>query len=348
MKCSFHYNDNKKGAHKILTTRLEYQSRSEIEKQQFEKFKSQLYYLDNYSTYYHKKLDEGNISVDEIKNLDDLQKIPLTLFKEMKKEIDKINDPFCGNLTVAWEQVYRFAPDFFENKVPNFIAYTENDWNLLSNLLTRIWYMAGIHTGDLVHVLTSEIDIRQRIFFQSLSQIGAVTLNCMRQAMDAKRIMITIKHLKPPFFIGPLAMAKAMINVCNFQLNVDPADYLKCYKTVIFTERTLKEEHKEHYREKGFSGEFYQFRHNCIASFFAIDCDQHQGLHIPEDYFIVEAVNPKTGEVVNEGEEGSLSITNLLFRATPQLRFTLPKEKIKILKDTCPCGRNTARIVYTR
>ncbi|MHA1301092.1 MAG: phenylacetate--CoA ligase family protein, partial [Candidatus Helarchaeota archaeon] len=298
-------------------------------------------YLDNYSSYYHKKLDVANISIE------DINKIPITTFKEIKKEVEKTNDPFAGNLTVPWELVYRFAPDFFENKVPNFIAYTENDWNLLSNLLTRIWYMAGIYMGDLVHVLTSEIDIRQRIFFQSLSQIGAVTLNCMRQAMDAKRIMITIKHLKPTFFIGPPAMARAMINVCP-ELGIEPADLLKCYKKVIFTEKTVKEEQKDYLREKGWSGEFYYFRHNCIANFFAIDCEEHQGLHVPEDYFIVEAVNPKTGEPVGDGEEGALSITNLLFRTTPHLRFTLPREKVKILKYQCPCGRNTARIIYTK
>ncbi|MFX1452275.1 MAG: hypothetical protein ACFFCM_15665, partial [Promethearchaeota archaeon] len=113
-------------------------------------------------------------------------------------------------------------------------------------------------------------------------------------------------------------------------------------------EKTLKDEHIEFFKEKGFSGDFYQFRHDCIASFFTIDCDQHQGLHIPEDYYIVEAVNPKTGEVMGEGEEGALSITNLLFRATPQLRFTNPKDLIKIFKDPCPCGRTTARIVYTK
>lgn len=285
--------------------------------------------------------------MDEINSLDDFHKIPLNSFNDMKNEVKKTNDPFGGTLTVPWELIYKFAPDFFENKDPIFIAYTENDWNLLSNLLARIWYMAGIQTGDLVNVQTSEIDIRQRLFYSSLSQIGAITLNCMRQAMDAKRIMITIKHLKPNIVILPPTMARAMINSCN-ELNFNPAELLSCYKTIIFTEKAVNEQLKYQFRERGFVGEIYNLIHNDITSFFAIDCNQHQGIHIPEDYFLVEAVNPESGEVVEDGEEGSLSITNLLFRATPHLRFTLPKEKIKIIRDPCPCGRTSARITYLK
>ena len=142
-------------------------------------------------------------------------------------------------------------------------------------------------------------------------------------------------------------MARAMVNVCK-ELEVNPADYLKCYKKILFGEKTVKEEVRQQYIENGFIGEFFYFRHDCITSFFAIDCNEHQGIHIPEDYFIVEAVDPKTGEVVDDGEEGALSITNLLFRTTPQLRFTHSRQKVKILRYQCPCGRTTARLIYTK
>ena len=68
-------------------------------------------------------------------------------------------------------------------------------------------------------------------------------------------------------------------------------------------------------------GEHYNIYYVAEASFFAIDCEKHSGLHVPEDCFIVEAVDEDSGQPVAPGKEGRLVITNLAVEATPYIRY---------------------------
>lgn len=285
---------------------------------------------------YRKKFDDAGIAPSEIRNLDDLEKIPFTEKEDLRKAY-----PY-EMLAADLNDVLELHASSGTTGHPTTCAYTKNDLEVWSKVMARIYASAGTRKGDIVQnaygygLFTGGLG-----FHYGALEIGATVLpiaagETERQISLAKEYGTTVLTCTPSYaaYLGRHAKEK---------MGIDPAKELK-WKSGLFGAEAWSEELRERIEELlGLEAFDIYGLSEVIGPGVSVECSEHDGLHIQEDHFLPEIVNPKTGEHVKEGESGELVLTTLTRQATPVLRFrTGDTTSFKV--DECACGRTIVRM----
>ncbi|MEM3731565.1 MAG: phenylacetate--CoA ligase [Candidatus Bathyarchaeia archaeon] len=291
---------------------------------------------------YRKKFRNAGITPDDIKSLDDLEKIPFTEKEDLRKAY-----PY-GMLAVNITEVLELHASSGTTGHPTTCAYTRRDLETWAKVMARIYASAGAKKGDIIQnafgygLFTGGLG-----FHYGALEIGATILpiaagETERQITLAKEYGTTVLTCTPSYaaHIGRYAKEK---------MGIDPAKDLK-WKSGIFGAEAWSEELRKRIEELlGLEAFDIYGLSEVIGPGVSVECPQHDGLHIQEDHFLPEIIDPKTGERVEEGETGELVLTTLTREATPVLRFRTGD--ITFLKtEECTCGRTLVKMgrVYGR
>jgi phenylacetate-CoA ligase len=208
--------------------------------------------------------------------------------------------------------------------------------------MARIYASAGTKKGDIVQnaygygLFTGGLG-----FHYGALEIGATVLpiaagETERQISLAKEYGTTIITCTPSY-------AAYMGRYAKEQLGIDPVKELK-WKSGLFGAEAWSEELRERIEELlGLEAFDIYGLSEVIGPGVSVECSEHNGLHIQEDHFLPEIINPKTGERIEEGETGELVLTTLTREATPVLRFRTG-DMTSLKKEECPCGRTSGRM----
>ena len=326
----------------IFQPELEKMSRDKLSKLQEEQLIKMVNYCYEKVPVYRRKFKDAGIKPDDIRNFDDLEKIPFTEKEDLRKAY-----PY-GMLAANLCDVLELHASSGTTGHPTTCAYTKKDLEVWAKVMARIYASAGAKKGDIVQnaygygLFTGGLG-----FHYGALEIGATILpiaagETERQITLAKEYGTTILACTPSYaaYIGRYAMEKMGIN---------PAKELK-WKSGLFGAEAWSEELRERIEELlGLEAFDIYGLSEVIGPGVSVECQQHDGLHIQEDHFLPEIIDPKTGEKVEEGETGELVLTTLTREATPVLRFRTGD--ITFLKtEECSCGRTLARMgrVYGR
>ena len=285
---------------------------------------------------YKQKFKETGVTPDDIKTLDDLKKIPLTTKDDLRKAY-----PF-GMLAADMSEVLELHASSGTTGHPTTCAYTKGDLEVWSNVMARVYASAGARKGDIVQnaygygLFTGGLG-----FHYGAIKVGAVILpisagQTERQIRFAKELGTTILVCTPSYaaHLGEYASEK---------LGIDPKKELKL-RIGLFGAEAWSEELRQRINELlGLEPFDIYGLSEIIGPGVSVECPQHNGLHIFEDHFIAEIVNPSTGEPVKEGEIGELVLTTITREATPQLRFRTG-DLTRLVTEECECGRTIARM----
>jgi phenylacetate-CoA ligase len=291
---------------------------------------------------YRRKFKDAGVNPEDIKSLDDLEKIPFTEKEDLRKAY-----PY-EMLAADLSDVLELHASSGTTGHPTTCAYTKSDLEIWSKVMARIYASARTKKGDIVQnaygygLFTGGLG-----FHYGALEVGATILpiaagETERQITLAKEYGTTILACTPSYaaHIGRHAREK---------MGIDPAKELK-WKSGLFGAEAWSEELRERIEELlGLEAFDIYGLSEVIGPGVSVECPQHNGLHIQEDHFLAEIIDPKTGERVEEGETGELVLTTLTREATPVLRFRTGD--ITFLKtDECSCGRTFARMgrVYGR
>jgi phenylacetate-CoA ligase len=345
LRANFHFAMNKqlcgeimKGSIKnwIFQPEFEKMPRDKLLKLQEERLRRTVKHCYERIPLYHRKFKDAGITPDDIKTMDDLKKIPFTEKEDLRKSY-----PF-GMLAVDLGEVLELHASSGTTGHPTTCAYTKNDLEVWSKVMARIYASAGTKKGDIIQnaygygLFTGGLG-----FHYGALEIGATVLpiaagGTERQIRLAKEFGTTILACTPSYaaHLGRYAKEK---------LGIDPAKELK-WKSGLFGAEAWSEQLRERIEELlGLEAFDIYGLSEVIGPGVSVECPQHDGLHIQEDHFLPEIIDPKTGEAVEEGEAGELVLTTLTREATPVLRFRTGD--ITVLKtEECPCGRTLARM----
>jgi phenylacetate-CoA ligase len=291
---------------------------------------------------YRRKFKDAGINLDDIRTLDDLEKIPFTEKEDLRKAY-----PY-EMLAAKLCDVLELHASSGTTGHPTTCAYTKSDLEVWSKVMARIYASAGTRKGDIVQnaygygLFTGGLG-----FHYGALEIGATILpiaagETERQITLAKEYGTTILACTPTYaaHIGRHAREK---------MGIDPAKELK-WKSGLFGAEAWSEELRKRIEELlGLEAFDIYGLSEVIGPGVSVECPQHDGLHIQEDHFLAEIIDPKTDERVEEGETGELVLTTLTREATPVLRFRTGD--VTFLKtEECSCGRTLARMgrVYGR
>ncbi len=285
--------------------------------------------------HYNEKFKQHGVSVEDIKSVDDLSKLPFTEKKDFRD-----NYPF-GLFAVPQKQIVRFHASSGTTGKPTVVGYTKNDMDMWKEMIARIVTMAGLTDEDV-----AQISFGYGLFtgafglHQGLEHIGASVIP-MSSGNTEKQIMI-MKDFHTTALISTPSYALHMAEIAR-EMGVDPKKDLFLKWGLFGGEGSTEAMRREINDAWGlFATENYGMS-ELIGPGVSGECLALKGMHINEDHFIPEIINPDTGEVLPEGAVGELVITAITKEALPIIRYRT-SDITSLNYETCDCGRTTVRM----
>ena len=317
-----------------LHKEMELLSRSEIEALQLERLQLTLKRCMN-SPFYKKRFEESHLKPSDINSLSDLQKIPFTTKQDLRD-----NYPF-GLAAVPMDEVVRLHSSSGTTGTPTVILHTQKDLDEWANAVARCLYMVGLRRGDVFQNSSGYGMFTGGLGFQyGAERLGMLTVpaaagNTKRQIKFITDFGTTALHAIPSY-------ASRLYEVMQ-EMGIDPQRDTKLRTLVIGAEPHSEEQRRKIERMLGVKAYNSFGMSEMCGPGVAFECPEQNGMHIWEDYYIVEIVDPITLEPVPEGEVGELVLTTINREAMPLLRYRT-RDLTRILPGECPCGRYHKRL----
>ncbi|NPU84975.1 MAG: phenylacetate--CoA ligase [Syntrophaceae bacterium] len=287
------------------------------------------------SYYYGKVFTDTGIHPEDIRTLNDVRKIPFTTKDDLRE-----NWPY-GFLAVPKDELIRMHSSSGTTGRATVIFHTKSDVDAWTNLVARCMYMTGLRKSDVFqNMMTYGLFTGGLGFHYGAERVGALTIpagagNSKRQIQLMRDFDTTAVHIIPSYALHLYTVFE--------ELGLKPEKDTKVRMAFIGAEP-----HSEKMRKR--IEEFYGFKaYNSYGLSemngpgVAFECPEQNGMHIWEDNFIVEIIDPVTLQPVPDGQEGELVMTTLLREGMPVLRYRT-KDLTRILPGECPCGRTHRRI----
>lgn len=314
---------------------IEIASRDEIEALQLERLKWSLRHAYDNVPFYKTSFDAAGIHPDDLKSLSDLSKFPFTVKTDLRA-----NYPF-GMFAVPRDQLARIHASSGTTGQPTVVGYTQNDLDIWGSVVARSLRASGLKRGDMLHnaygygLFTGGLGIHLGADALGLSIVpisGGMTPRQVRLINDFKPNGITVT---PSYALSILDEFAAQ--------GLDPRD---CSLDVGIFGAEPWTNAMRHEIEQAFdmhAVDIYGLS-EIMGPGVANECiETKDGLHIWEDHFYPEIINPETGEVVAEGEQGELVFTSLTKEAFPIIRYRT-RDLTRLLAGTARSMRRMEKV----
>ncbi|EJW91962.1 phenylacetate-coenzyme A ligase [gut metagenome] len=319
---------------KYWEEKIETMPREQLQQLQLERLKKTIG-IAAHAPYYKKVFEKKGITPDCIQTLEDIQKLPFTTKADLRA-----NYPFglvAGNMK---EDGIRIHSSSGTTGTPTVIVHSQHDLDSWANLVARCLYMVGIRKTDVFQNSSGYGMFTGGLGFQyGAERLGALTVpaaagNSKRQIKFITDFHTTALHAIPSYAIRLAEVFQ--------EEGIDPAS--TTLKTlVIGAEPHTDEQRKKIERILGVKAYNSFGMTEMNGPGVAFECTEQNGMHVWEDCYLLEIINPETGEHVPDGEIGELVLTTLNREMMPLLRYRT-RDLTRILPGTCPCGRTHLRI----
>lgn len=313
--------------------KAEFFSREEIENTQAIRLRNTVYQA-TASRFYRGKLSMAGIKVADIKSHEDVKKLPFTT-----KEDLRANYP-DGLLTMPMDKMVRLHASSGTTGAATVIFHNQNDLNSWADLVARCMHVSGVRHSDVFQnmsgygLFTGGLGIHY-----GAERLGCLTIpagagNSKRQIKMLKDFKVTVAHIIPSYALHLSSVFK--------QLDIDPRS-LHLRIMLIGAEPHSEEVRKrieEIYGVKAYNSYGLSEMNGPGVAF---ECEFQSGMHLWEDSYIAEIVDPQTLESVPEGEVGELVLTTLCRQGMPIIRYRT-RDLTRFVPGQCPCGRHHRRI----
>src|SRR5438093_6935999 len=286
--------------------------------------------------YVRRKLEAAGVGPERIKTLADIARLPVTVKSELRD-----NFPF-GLFAVPREDVLRLHASSGTTGKPTVVGYTRGDLELWADLMARCIACMGGKPGDVFHnaygygLFTGGLG-----FHYGAERLGLTTVpvsggGTERQVMLMQDLGAHILGATPSYALNIAEVASAM----GVDLRKLPLRY-GCFGAEPWSEG-MRRELEDKFAIKAM--DVYGLS-EIIGPGVASECHQAQhGLHIWEDHFLCEVIDPETAEPVPSGEAGELVLTTLTKEALPMLRYRT-RDITRLIEEPCACGRTHRRML---
>jgi phenylacetate-CoA ligase len=278
---------------------------------------------------YRRKFKEAGVSPEDIRTLDDLEKFPFTYKQDLQAGY-----PF-GLLSVPINRVVRIHTTSGTTGKPTVVGYTRQDLDNWSELIARNLMMVGLKEGDIFQnavnygLFTGGLGFHYGAERLGLTVIPSATGNTRRQIEMIEDFGVTAIHCTPSYALHLAEVAESMGRT------------METLKVGIFGAEPWSESMRvELERRLGVTAFDSYGLSEMYGPGVAFECTERDGLHIWHDSYLVEIIDPATGEQLGPGETGELVITPLVKEAMPLVRYRTGDITMLMDEEGCACGRN--------
>lgn len=319
----------------IWNREAETMPRPDLQKLQLQRLQQTVELCYSKVPFYKKSMDERGMKPVDVKSLQDLCRLPFTGKQDLRD-----NYPF-GLLTVPLEKIIRLHASSGTTGKPTVGPYTQKDLDTWAETMARVYTSAGVTSKDVVHngygygLFTGGLG-----FHLGAERIGATVVPVSgglskRQIMLMEDFGATVLTCTPSY---ALVLAETAV-----EMNVDIPQRMRVRVGIFGAEPwtdAMREEIEAKMNLEAF--DIYGLT-EMVGPGVAVDCPYHDGLHIAEDHFLPEVVDPESGEPVAEGKIGELVVTSITKEGMPLLRYRT-RDRVTLNHQKCACGRTMARM----
>lgn len=311
--------------------------RIEIEKIQLTRLKETVNRVYENVPAYREKMDKANVKPEDIKSLKDLSKLPFVTKQDMRD-----NYPF-GLFAVPKTELVRIHASSGTTGKPTVVGYTKNDMDMWTECVSRIACMGGANKDDVAQIcfgygmFTGALGLHY-----GLENIGA-TIVPSSSGNSEKQIMY-MQDFESTIIVATPSYALRLAEVAN-EIGVDPKKDLKVKIALLGSELltdAMRDEMHKYWGDDVLVTSNYGMS-ELLGPGVSGECEYLDGMHINEDFFIPEIINPETGEVLPAGEKGELVITCIKKEGIPLIRYRT-KDITRLIYEPCKCGRTFCRM----
>ena len=309
-------------------------NREDLEQLQLERLEATLNRVYLNVPFYHRKFKELDIDPESVRSLADIRKLPFTTKNDLRD-----NYPY-GLFAVPLREVVRIHASSGTTGMSTVVGYTKNDIKTWSNLVARVLTAAGVTKDDVVQIafgyslFTGGFGLHYGAERVGASVIPISSGNTARQIKIMQDFKTTALVCTPSYAMLIADTIHEMgININSLSL-----------KYGLFGAEPWSEKMRQEIQDKLkiIATDNYGLS-EVMGPGVAGECMERNGLHINEDHFFVEVIDPETLEPLPQGEAGELVITTLTKEAFPVIRFRT-RDLTRLIPEPCPCGRKTLRM----
>ncbi|MBQ3919614.1 MAG: phenylacetate--CoA ligase [Oscillospiraceae bacterium] len=312
-------------------------SRAEIEGIQLDRLKKLVRYVYDNVEPYRAKMDAAGISPDDVKSLDDLKRLPFTTKQDFRD-----NYPF-GLFAVGTDKLARIHASSGTTGKPTVVGYTPHDLEVWAECVARLAAAGGADSSDVCQIcfgygmFTGALGLHKGLEHIGACIIPSSTGNSEKQLMYMKDYGSTLLVATPSYALrlGEVALS----------MGLNPKTDLKLRTALVGSElmtEAMRDEMRKLYGDKLTVTQNYGMS-ELMGPGVSGECTELCGMHINEDHFICEIIDPETGDVLPAGEKGELVVTCLTKEALPLIRYRT-RDITRLFYEPCKCGRTTARM----
>ncbi len=309
-------------------------AREDLEQLQLERLQSTLNRVGTHVPFYKQAFDTMKLDYEGFSSLADIRKLPFTNKQDLRDSY-----PY-GLFAVPLREVVRLHSSSGTTGQATVVGYTNNDINNWSNLVARVLCAAGLSADDVIQIafgyglFTGGFGLHYGAERLGASVIPISAGNTRRQIQIMQDFKSTALVCTPSYALN---IAGVM-----FDMGINPAGL--SLKFGLFGAEPWSEAMRLEINEKlGIRATDNYGLSEIMGPGVAGECSECNGLHINEDHFLVEILDPETLEPVEPGEVGELVITTLTKEAFPMIRYRT-RDLTRFVPESCPCGRTFRRM----
>ncbi len=321
----------------IWNPQMEAMQREQMRALQLDRLKDTVRRCYDHVPHYKKRFDEAGIRPEDIRTLADLRHVPFTVKTDLRD-----NYPY-QMLAVPMRDIVRVHASSGTTGKSIVAGYTKGDLDMWAECIARLTTAVGATADDIV-----QISFGYSLFtgafglHYGLEKVGAAIIpisggNTERQIGIMRDFGATVLVATPSYAMYLAEVAEKM----------GVMDEIKLRLGLFGAESSTQEMRHELARRWGITATENYGLTEIIGPGVSGECEAFQGLHINEDHFLPEIINPETGEVLPEGEVGELVITTLTKQGQPMLRYRT-RDITRLTYAPCACGRTSARMEQVR
>jgi phenylacetate-CoA ligase len=285
--------------------------------------------------FYREKFAELGLQPDDIRSLADLRRLPFTITADLRA-----NYP-TGLLAVPYDATLRLHTSSGTTGKPKALFFSRQDVDNAAELCARSFVMAGITPKDVFqNMMTYGMFTGALVTHYGAEKIGCLVIpagpgNSERQLLLMQDFRTTFIHLTPSYGLYLATFLE--------KHNVDPRRDLALRKAFVGAEPYTEETRRK--IEEGLGVDVYNSYglSEMNGPGVAFECEHKHGMHLWEDHFLIEIIDPQTAEPVADGQPGELVMTTLTREAMPLLRYRT-RDITSLIPEPCRCGRTHRRL----
>jgi phenylacetate-CoA ligase len=308
--------------------------REDLEQVQVERLQATLRRACQNVAFYRKRFEELGIDVDKVRSLSDLAQLPFTTKDDLRESY-----PY-GMFAVPLKDIVRIHSTSGTTGKPIVVGYTANDISAWASMVARVLRAAGVDEHDLVQIAFNyNLSSAGLGFHYGAEKIGSSVVPSSGETTG--RQVLVMRDYKTTALVGTPSYALHIAGYLAEQ-RIHPAEL--ALRVGLFGAESWSEATRDEI-ERGLHIKAYDNYGltELIGPGVAFECSERDGLHVNEDHFILEVVDPKTHKALPPGEEGELVFTTLTKQGFPLIRYRTG-DLSALMEGSCACGRKLARM----